>query len=386
MVELSIVIPCLNEEETIGICLKKACTTLDNNQVDYEVIVADNNSTDRSIEISSKFQKVKIISVETKGYGATLQAGIAQSSGKYVLIADADDSYDFNDVMKFLQKLREGFELVQGCRFPSGGGIIMPGAMPLSHRIFGNPFLSQLTRLLYNVPFKDIYCGMRAFKKTTYLKSTYFSNGMVFAVENLIKLTIVGAKVCEVPITLHKDKRVKGKSHLNTINDGLKTLKLLLICNPKWLYFYPALIIMPYLFAEIYTSYNITVHKDLLFDNILINFFSIFAMSTTILQLITLGVFSTLMSSQLGIIKKNFIIKLLTIFNLKKVLTILFVFIALFAYLVFKISEEQIRNIYYIFYTFLFGSFVIQSIFNCLFISLLELNDANKKVSQDKSI
>jgi hypothetical protein len=209
---------------------------------------------------------------------------------------------------------------------------------------------------------------------------------MVFAVENLIKLTSVGAKVCEVPITLYKDKRVKSKSHLNTINDGLKTLKLLLICNAKWLYFYPAALIVPFLFTKIYTSHNITIHKDLLYDDILINFFSIFAMSTTILQLITLGIFSTLMSNQLGLIKKNFIIKLLVIFNLKKVLTILFVFIALFAYLVFKISKEQISNINYIFYTFLFGSFTIQSIFNCLFISLLELNDANKKVSRDKSI
>jgi glycosyltransferase involved in cell wall biosynthesis len=386
MIELSVVIPCLNEEETIGICLKKVCTTLNNNQVNYEVIVADNNSTDRSIEICSEFHKVKVINVKTKGYGATLQAGIAEASGRYILMADADDSYDFNDVMKFLQKLRDGFELVQGCRFPSGGGTIMPGAMPLSHRIFGNPFLSKLARLLYNIPFKDIYCGMRAFKKSIYLKSTYFSNGMVFAVENLIKLTIVGAKVCEVPITLYKDKRVKSKSHLNTINDGLKTLKLLLICNAKWLYFYPAALIVPFLFTKIYTSHNITIHKDLLYDDILINFFSIFAMSTTILQLITLGIFSTLMSNQLGLIKKNFIIKLLVIFNLKKVLTILFVFIALFAYLVFKISKEQISNINYIFYTFLFGSFTIQSIFNCLFISLLELNDANKKVSRDKSI
>ena len=386
MIELSIVIPCLNEEETIGICLQKVCTTLDSNRVNYEVIVADNNSTDRSIEICSKFQKVKIINVATKGYGVALQAGIALASGKYVLMADADDSYDFNDVMKFLQKLRDGFELVQGCRFPSGGGTIMPGAMPLSHRIFGNPFLSKLARLLYNMPFKDIYCGMRAFKKSTYLKSTYFSDGMVFAVENLIKLTIVGTKICEVPITLHKDKRVKGKSHLNTINDGLKTLKLLLICNAKWLYFYPALIIIPFLFTKIYTIHNITIHKDLLYGSILINFFSIFAMSTTILQLITLGLFSTLMSNQLGILKKNFIIELLIIFDLKKILTILFVFIALFVYLIFKIYEDQISNIYYIFYTFLFGSFAIQSIFNCLFISLLELNDTNKKFSKDKSI
>ena len=386
MIELSIVIPCLNEEETIGICLKKVCTKLDSNQVNYEVIVADNNSTDRSIEICSKFQKVKIINVVTRGYGAALQAGITKASGKYVLMADADDSYDFNDVMKFLQKLRDGFELVQGCRFPSGGGTIMPGAMPLSHRVFGNPFLSKLARLLYSIPFKDIYCGMRAFKKSTYLKSTYFSDGMVFAVENLIKLTIVSSKICEVPITLHKDKRVKGKSHLNTINDGLKTLKLLLICNAKWLYFYPALIIIPFLFTKIYSIHNVTIHKDLLNSNILINFFSIFAMSTTILQLITLGLFSTLMSNQLGILKKNFIIELLIIFDLKKILSILFVFIAVFAYLIFKIYENQISNIYYIFYTFLFGSFAIQSIFNCLFISLLELNDTNKKFSKDKSI
>ena len=379
MIELSIVIPCLNEEETIGICLKKVSTTLENNNVNYEIIVADNNSTDKSVEISSQYKKVKVINVETRGYGATLQAGIHHASGTYILMADADDSYDFNDVMKFLEKLREGYELVQGCRFPNGGGKIMQGAMPISHKFFGNPFLSKVTRLLYKVPFKDVNCGMRAFKKSIYLKSTYFSNGMVFAVENLIKLTVAGAKTCEVPIILYKDKRVKSKSHLNTISDGLKTLKLLLICNAKWLYFYPAFIITPFLLIKIYTTHNTKINENLLSEDILINFFSIFALSTIILQLITLGLFSSLMSNQLGILKNNLSIKLLNFFDLKKTLFVLFIFLVLFAYLLFKIMMGHVTSIYYIFYIFIFSIFTIQSIFNCLFISLLELNETNKK-------
>lgn len=381
MIELSIVIPCLNEEETIGICLKKVCTTLDSNQVNYEVIVADNNSTDRSIEICSKFKKVKIINVATKGYGATLQAGIDHACGTHILMADADDSYDFNDVMKFLKKLRKGYELVQGCRFPNGGGTIMPGAMPLSHKFFGNPFLSKVARLLYGVPFKDVYCGMRAFKKSVYLKSTYFSKGMVFAVENLIKLTVAGAKSCEVPITLYKDKRIKSKSHLNTISDGLKTLKLLLICNAKWLYFYPAFIIMPFLFLKIYTTHNANIDENLLSQDSLINFFSIFGLSIIVLQLITLGLFSSLMSNQLGLLKNNFVIKLLHFIDLKKTLIALFIMLVFCVYLIFKIAAGYISSIYSIFYIFIFSIFIIQSIFNSLFISLLELNETNKKIS-----
>ena len=153
MVELSVVIPCLNEEETIGVCLKKACTTLENNKINYEIIVADNGSVDNSVKIALSYPKVKVITVEKKGYGITLRTGITHSQGKYILMADADDSYDFGDIMKFLNKIKSGYQLVQGCRFPSGGGTIVKGAMPISHKIFGNPFLSKIAQIIYEIPF-----------------------------------------------------------------------------------------------------------------------------------------------------------------------------------------------------------------------------------------
>jgi glycosyltransferase involved in cell wall biosynthesis len=259
MVELSIVIPCLNEEETIGICLKKACTTLENNKINYEIIVADNGSRDNSVKIALSYPKVKVITVERKGYGITLRTGITHSQGKYILMADADDSYDFGDIMKFLNKIKSGYQLVQGCRFPSGGGTIVKGAMPISHKIFGNPFLSKIAQIIYKIPFKDIYCGMRCFEKEIYLKKNYFSDGMTFAVENLIKLVNSGAKSTEVGITLYKDGRIKNKSHLRTIKDGLKTLKLLLICSPKWLYFYPSIIIF---FLGLSESYRFFLNNN----------------------------------------------------------------------------------------------------------------------------
>ena len=234
--ELSVIIPCLNEEETLGICLEKATKTLNENNVEYEIIVADNGSDDDSIEIANKFSNVKVINVKKRGYGIALRTGISSANGKYILMADADDSYDFKDIMKFLNKTRSGYQLVQGCRFPSGGGKIEKGAMPLSHRIFGNPLLSKIAKTIYGIPFNDIYCGMRCFEKEIYFKKNYFSKGMTFAVENLIKLFSSGAKSTEVPITLYKDGRIKNQSHLKTISDGLQTLKLLLICSPKWLY------------------------------------------------------------------------------------------------------------------------------------------------------
>jgi glycosyltransferase involved in cell wall biosynthesis len=375
--ELSVIIPCLNEEETVGICLKKIVTTLDHNKINYEIIVGNNNSTDNSSKIASTFSKVKIINVKKKGYGITLQTAIAKAQGEYILMADADDSYDFNDSMKFLLKLREGYELVQGCRFPSGGGVIMPGAMPLSHKIIGNPFFSYLSRLFYNVPFKDVYCGMRAFKKSTYSQNNYFSEGMFFAVENLIKLTVSGAKICEIPITLHKDKRIKTKSHLNTIKDGLKTLKLLLICNAKFLYFYPSLIILIFLIKNNFNTYFYKSHETSLTKDVLINFLNTFLLSEAILHLATLGIFTTIMSYQLGLTKEGFIIKMLRIFNLKNILAVLLPFLILLTYVVFKIFNSSIINIYYIFYIFLTYILIIQVILNCLFISLLELNKKN---------
>jgi len=370
--ELSVVIPCLNEEETIAACLKKATLALENNQINYEIIIADNGSTDNSINIALSFPKVKIIPVKKRGYGIALRTGIAHAQGTYILIADADDSYDLGDVMKFLNKTRSGYQLVQGCRFPSGGGKIMEGAMPISHKIFGNPFLSRLAQVIYNIPFKDIYCGMRCFEKEIYLKKNYFSEGMTFAVENLIKLVNSGAKYTEVGITLYKDGRIKNKSHLRTIRDGLKTLKLLLMCSPKWLYFYPSILIFFLGLSEGYSFFlNNNDYKNFEITDyikiIKINFILMLS-----IQIFSLGIFTALTSYQIGLQKKSLIVNLMKYFNLKKLLILLTIFAGLIIYfstLEFNIISENLK--YFLIYnsTFLLGLIF----FNALFISLLEL-------------
>jgi len=370
--ELSVVIPCLNEEETIAACLKKATLALENNQINYEIIIADNGSTDNSINIALSFPKVKIIPVKKRGYGIALRTGIAHAQGTYILIADADDSYDLGDVMKFLNKTRSGYQLVQGCRFPSGGGKIMEGAMPISHKIFGNPFLSRLAQVIYNIPFKDIYCGMRCFEKEIYLKKNYFSEGMTFAVENLIKLVNSGAKYTEVGITLYKDGRIKNKSHLRTIRDGLKTLKLLLMCSPKWLYFYPSILIFFLGLSEGYSFFlNNNDYKNFEITDY-IKIIKINFMLMLSIQIFSLGIFTALTSYQIGLQKKSLIVNLMKYFNLKKLLILLTIFAGLIIYfstLEFNIISENLK--YFLIYnsTFLLGLIF----FNALFISLLEL-------------
>ena len=370
--ELSVVIPCLNEEETIAACLKKATLALENNQINYEIIIADNGSTDNSINIALSFPKVKIIPVKKRGYGIALRTGIAHAQGTYILIADADDSYDLGDVMKFLNKTRSGYQLVQGCRFPSGGGKIMEGAMPISHKIFGNPFLSRLAQVIYNIPFKDIYCGMRCFEKEIYLKKNYFSEGMTFAVENLIKLVNSGAKSTEVGITLYKDGRIKNKSHLHTISDGLKTLKLLLICSPKWLYFYPSFFLLIFALSE---SYNFILNYNRFESLEIIEYIKITKIITIIMlsiQVFCVGVFTSLISHQIGLQKKNILVKLVSFLNFKVFIFIIFIImisiIWFFSSRIVTIDENL--KYFVIFNSIIFFIFLF---FNALFVSLLEL-------------
>ena len=227
----------MNEVETIGICITKSLKSIKKNNIKGEVVVADNGSTDGSLDIAKKLG-ARIINVKNRGYGSALIAGIKNAKGKYVIMADADNSYDFSILDKFYKKLLEGYDLVQGCRFPIGGGKIEKNAMPISHKYFGNPFLSFVSKLFFSLPFNDVYCGFRGFNRKKFLELDHFSNGMVFAIENLIKFKISGAKCAEIPITLYKDGRKKGKSHLNTISDGWNTLRFLMVTCPKWVYFF----------------------------------------------------------------------------------------------------------------------------------------------------
>lgn len=240
-IELSIVIPCLNEEDTLDICIGKALQAMGEEGVSGEVIVADNGSNDGSLEIARK-RGVRIVTVEEPGYGCALMGGIDAARGTYVIIGDADDSYDFLEIPKFLAKLREGFDLVQGCRLPAGGGTVVSGAMPWTHRHLGNPFFTFLTRWWFKSPIHDVYCGLRGFTKSHYEALNQSCTGMEFATEMMIKSSQVACRIAEVPITLHPDGRVFHSPHLKTWRDGWRTLRFFLINSPRWLFLAPGLI------------------------------------------------------------------------------------------------------------------------------------------------
>ena len=241
--ELSVVMPCLNEADTVAICVGKAVKAMREADVNGEVIVADNGSTDGSQQLAID-AGARIVDVEQRGYGAALMHGIESAKGKYVLMGDADDSYDFLEIPKFVESLREGHDLVQGCRLPRGGGQVLPGAMPFLHRWFGNPALSWLVRLMFRIPINDVYCGMRGFTRDLYDRLDLRSPGMEFATEMIIKSGLYGASMSQVPITLHPDGRKEHGPHLRTFRDGWRTLRLFLIFSPKWTFFIPGILLI----------------------------------------------------------------------------------------------------------------------------------------------
>lgn len=239
-IEFSIVIPCLNEAETLGKCLAKAFHALKEHGIAGEVIVADNGSTDGCQEMAAQ-AGARVVPVAAKGYGNALMGGIAAARGKFILMGDADDSYDFLEAPKFLAKLREGADIVQGCRLPSGGGTVAEGAMPWSHRWIGNPGFSLMARWMFRAPIHDAYCGLRGFTREFYDRLDQRCTGMEFATEMILKSGLNRAKMAEVPITLHKDGRITARPHLRTVRDGWRTLRLYLLFSPRWLFGVPGL-------------------------------------------------------------------------------------------------------------------------------------------------
>lgn len=237
-IELSIVLPCLNEEQTVGVCVAKAVQFLKGYKINGEVIVADNGSTDSSIEIAQKEGAV-IAHVEQKGYGMALRGGFSLARGKYIIMADSDDSYDLVNLMPFVEKLREGYDLVMGNRFKGG---IKKGAMPWHHRYIGNPILSFLGKLFFKTPANDFHCGLRGFTKEAVERMKLQTTGMELASEIVIKSSILGMKVCEVPTTLSPDGRDRPP-HLHSFRDGWRHLRFLLIYSPTWLFLYPGVIL-----------------------------------------------------------------------------------------------------------------------------------------------
>ncbi|HKV37765.1 MAG TPA: glycosyltransferase family 2 protein [Blastocatellia bacterium] len=241
--EVSIVMPCLNEADTIEPCVEKALKAFEQSGIDGEIVIADNGSTDGSQQLARALG-ARVIAVEEKGYGNALMGGITAARGKFIIMGDADDSYDFLECPKFIEKLREGYDLVQGCRLPRGGGTVVPGAMPLLHRWWGNPMFSWLAGKWFGVPVHDIYCGMRGFTRDHYVKLNQRCTGMEFATEMIIKSSLYGAAIAEVPITLHPDGRKAHAPHLKTFRDGWRTLRFFLLYCPRWLYQLPGLLLM----------------------------------------------------------------------------------------------------------------------------------------------
>ena len=241
--EVTILMPCLNEADTLATCIGKAKRGLAAHGIDGEVVIADNGSTDGSQEIARALG-ARVVPVAERGYGAALMGGIAAAKGRFVIMGDADDSYDFLELEKFVTKLREGYDLVQGCRLPGGGGTVLPGAMPFLHRWWGNPMFSLFARWWFKAPIHDVYCGLRGFRREFQAGLDQRCTGMEFATEMIIKASLFGARIAEVPISLHPDGRKSHPPHLKTFRDGWRTLRFFMMYSPRWLFLTPGVLLV----------------------------------------------------------------------------------------------------------------------------------------------
>jgi glycosyltransferase involved in cell wall biosynthesis len=239
ILEVSVVIPCLNEANSVGACVDKAYSAFGVHNLMGEVIVADNGSTDGSIEIAES-RGARVVRVEQQGYGAALQEGIRAARGRFIIMGDADESYDFSEIPQFLEKWREGYDVVMGNRFQGG---IRPGAMPWHHRYIGNPGLTALLNLFFRTGIGDSHCGMRGFSRAVFDQMDVRSTGMEFASEFVIKAKQLGARISEVPVTLWPDKRGRPP-HLRSFRDGWRHLRFMLLYAPNWLFLLPGALLV----------------------------------------------------------------------------------------------------------------------------------------------
>jgi len=237
-IELTVVMPCLNEAETLEVCIQKALASMEEMGVVGEVLIADNGSTDGSQDLARR-SGARVVDVPTRGYGAALQGGIDAALGTYVIMGDADDSYDFSNLAPFVEKLREGYDLVMGNRFLGG---IAPGAMPPLHRYLGNPVLTGIGRLFFRSPSGDFHCGLRGFRRTSVLALGLQTTGMEFASEMVVKATLMKQRIAEVPTTLSPDGRSRAP-HLRSWRDGWRHLRFLLLFSPRWLFLVPGVVL-----------------------------------------------------------------------------------------------------------------------------------------------
>lgn len=236
-IKVSVVLPCLNEAETLHFCIQEAFESIKELNIQGEVIVADNGSSDGSVGIAEK-AGARFVRISKKGYGSALQGGILEAQGEYILMGDADGSYNFHELPKFVRLLDQGYDLVMGCRLPKGGGYIEKGAMPWKHRWIGNPVLSGLGKLFFSSPVDDFHCGLRGFRRDSILALDLQTSGMEFASEMVVKASLQKYKIAQVPITLRPDKRSRAP-HLRSWRDGWRHLRFMLLYTPNWLFLIP---------------------------------------------------------------------------------------------------------------------------------------------------
>jgi len=301
-VEISIVIPCLNEAAKIGACVEKAHAALKSLKIPGEIVVADNGSTDGSQQIASQ-HGARVVHADRRGYGAAVMAGVAAGQGVYVITGDADGSYDFGEIAPFIEKLREGYDLVMGSRMPLGGGRIMPGAMPFMHKWVGTPILTFIGRLFFGAPITDINTGMRGFRRDTLQRLGLDSPGMEFSSEMVIKAALDGLKIIEIPITLYPD--ADGRvPHIRTWQDGWRHLRVLLLYSPRWLFIVPGIV----LFTLGLAAGIILVSGTVRFGAVEFDRNTLLVMAMFLLvgfQLLSLGVFAKKFAIRQGVLPED---------------------------------------------------------------------------------
>ena len=374
---LTILLPCLNEAETLLVCIQKAKSSLKDLGINGEIIVADNGSTDGSQAIAVS-EGVKVINVSRIGYGAAIISGINHSSSKYIIMGYADDSYALDDLGRFVNELENGSDLVMGNRFKGG---ISPGAMPFLHRYLGNPILSYLGRLMFKVKIGDFHCGLRAFKTESIRRLNLRSTGMEFASEMVVKASLNGLNITEVPTTLRPDGRSRAP-HLRTWRDGWRHLIFLFAASPRFLFLYPSF----FLFIFGFTGFLLTLSGPIdLFDFFLDLNSYLFSIGFMIvgLQIFLLSLLARIFSSKFGMLPKTTTIsKFEDWFKLERgiAIGILFVFCSLlgFTYLLSSwtgdgfdkfTTSESLRISGVIIFSLLSG---IQILFASFFASILQ--------------
>jgi glycosyltransferase involved in cell wall biosynthesis len=315
--ELTILIPCLNEAETLDLCILRAKQLLEGNRIDGEILISDNGSTDGSQEIAKK-NGVRVVDCPVKGYGSALQFGIERAQGQYILIWDADNSYHFDEAIPMIQKLREGYDVCMGTRLK---GTIMPNAMPFLNRYLGNPALSRIGKILFSTKLSDYNCGMRAFKRDLTLEIGIRAIGMEWCSEQIIKSTFAGAKITEVPIVLYKDGRSRPP-HMRPWRDGWRNLKFMLLHAPTWLFIVPSitLILTAVVFGGFLVAGPVKIGKANLDIHTLLLMYGIIVLGT---QALFAGLFVNLYGHLNGILPvSNTYIQITKILSLEKLLTI----------------------------------------------------------------